>query len=66
MNQKSSRIREGFLFLKGVYIRVYLHGMHEITIKEFPSSYNLASRIWNFIEAGIARGEPREVRAING
>ena len=55
MNQKSSRIREGFLFLKGVY-----------TDKELPSSDELASRIWNFIEAGIARGEPREVRAING
>ena len=66
MNQKSSRIREGFLFLKGVYIRVYLLGRHEITDKELPSSDEIASIIWNLIEAGIARGEPREVRAING
>ena len=63
MNQKSSRIREGFLFLKGVYIRVYLLGRHEITDKELPCSDEIASIIWNFIEAGIARGEPREVRA---
>lgn len=55
-NESKSRIREGFLFLKGVYIRVYLLGRHEITDKELPSSDEIASIIWNFIEAGIARG----------
>ena len=42
---------------------MYLLGRHEITDKELPSSDEIASIIWNLIEAGIARGEPREVRA---
>lgn len=66
MNQKSSRIREGFLFLKGVYIRVYLLGRHEITDKELPSSDELASRIWNFIEAGIARVNHEKLEQLMG
>lgn len=49
--------------LKGVYIRVYLLGRHEITDKELPSSDEIASLIWKLIEAGIGSGEPREVRA---
>jgi len=46
--------REGFLFLKSIYIRVYLLGRHETTDKELLSSDEIASIIWNLIEAGIA------------
>jgi hypothetical protein len=42
---------------------VYLLGRYEIADKELFSSDEIASIIWNLIEAAIAGGQPREVRS---